>query len=283
MKLEVRQIEKLYNGKGGRTQALSPTSFDVDTGGFVTLLGPSGCGKSTALLVIAGLEEATSGEVHLDGARVTGPGPERGMVFQSYTLFPWLTVLENARFSTRLARNRLRESDEKDSERSARARSLLEVMGLQDFHGAYARELSGGMKQRVAIARALTNRPKVLLMDEPFGALDAQTREEMQELMLLLHAREKTTVLFVTHDVEEALYLSTRVLVFSSRPGRVVRDVSVPFGPSATRTPELKLTAPFGALKRELVGLLHAGARSRDGRDALMQKLVNPSQPSRHS
>jgi NitT/TauT family transport system ATP-binding protein len=155
-----------------------------------------------------------------------------------------------------------------------RARSLLAIMGLGDFHRAYPRELSGGMKQRVAIARALTNQPKVLLMDEPFGALDAQTREEMQELMLLLHARERTTVLFVTHDVEEAVYLSTRVLVFSGRPGRILRDVAVPFGPASERRPDLKLAPEFARLKRELIGLLHPGARSRDGREALLDKLL---------
>jgi NitT/TauT family transport system ATP-binding protein len=277
MKLEVRQLAKTYAGKSGPMEALTPTSFDVDTGGFVTLLGPSGCGKSTALLLIAGLEDATSGDVFLDDARVEGPGPERGMVFQSYTLFPWLNVFENARFSTRLGRNRRPEGGEEERDRVERARSLLEVMGLKDFHRAHPRELSGGMKQRVAIARALTNRPKVLLMDEPFGALDAQTREEMQELMLLLHARERTTVLFVTHDVEEAIYLSTRILVFSRRPGRIVRDVEVPFGPSAQRSPALKLSASFTELKRELFGLLHLEARSRDGREALLEKLINLS------
>jgi NitT/TauT family transport system ATP-binding protein len=275
MKLEVRQLEKTYAGKSGRVPALLPTSFGVEGGEFVCLLGPSGCGKSTALRLIAGLEEPTNGEVRLDGARVTGPGPERGMVFQSHTLFPWLNVLENTCFSTQLARNRSRQA----SDRTAafeRARSLLELMGLQDFHRAYPRELSGGMQQRVAIARALTNRPKLLLLDEPFGALDAQTREEMQELMLLLHAHEGTTVLFVTHDVEEAIYLSSRVLVFSARPGRVLRDLRVPFGPSSARRPELKLSAEFTERKRELLALLHPGARPQ-GRGALLDKLVNPT------
>jgi NitT/TauT family transport system ATP-binding protein len=153
---------------------------------------------------------------------------------------------------------------------------LLELMGLGDFQRAYPRELSGGMKQRVAIARALTNCPKVLLMDEPFGALDAQTREEMQELMLLLHVHERTTVLFVTHDVEEAIFLSSRILVFSARPGRLVRDIAVPFGPSSKRRTEQKLSAEFTELKRELLSLLHPGARSH-GRGALLDKLVHPT------
>jgi NitT/TauT family transport system ATP-binding protein len=276
MKLELRQLAKTYAAKSGAVVALSPTSFSVAGGAFVTLLGPSGCGKSTALQLVAGLEEPTSGEVLLDGARVTGPGPERGMVFQSYTLFPWLNVLENTRFSTQLAKNRARQTAGQPAA-VERARSLLELMGLTDFERAYPRELSGGMKQRVAIARALTNCPKVVLMDEPFGALDAQTREEMQELLLLLHAHERTTVLFVTHDVEEAIYLSSRVLVFSARPGRVVGDVSVPLGPSAERRPDLKLSAGFTELKRELVSLLHPGVGARNGRGALLDKLVNPN------
>jgi len=281
MKLELRHLAKTYASKSGAVVALSPTSFSVEGGAFVTLLGPSGCGKSTALQLVAGLEEPTSGEVLLDGARVTGPGPERGMVFQNYTLFPWLNVFENAGFSTRLAKNRARQAAGQPSA-AERARSLLELMGLWDFGRAYPRELSGGMKQRVAIARALTNCPKLLLMDEPFGALDAQTREEMQELMLLLHAHERTTVLFVTHDVEEAIYLSSRVLVFSARPGRVVRDVSVPFGTSAERCPELKLRADFTGLKRELLSLLRPEASARDGRGALLDKLVNPNARSHH-
>jgi NitT/TauT family transport system ATP-binding protein len=275
MKLELCQVARTYAAKSGQVAALLPTSFTVEEGSFVTLLGPSGCGKSTALRLVAGLDEPTAGEVLLDGVKVTGPGPERGMVFQSYTLFPWLNVFDNTRFSTHLSRNRATLGTEHSAAVLERARSLLELMGLKDFERAYPRELSGGMKQRVAIARALTNRPKVLLMDEPFGALDAQTREEMQELMLQLHAHEATTVVFVTHDVEEAIYLSSRVLVFSARPGRVVADIAVPFGASARRSPELKLSPEFTALKRELFGLLHPGASSRDGRGALLDKLVS--------
>jgi NitT/TauT family transport system ATP-binding protein len=272
MKLEVQGLAKTYTGRQGEVAALTPTSFVVEGGEFVSLLGPSGCGKSTTLSIVAGLEEASAGEVFLDGARVTGPGPERGMVFQSYTLFPWLTVEENTRFALGLAVNAGRPgAADRD-----RADALLELMGLRDFRGAYPRELSGGMKQRVAIARALANRPKVLLMDEPFGALDAQTREEMQELMLLLQRHERTTVLFVTHDVEEAIYLSGRVLVFSRRPGRVMRDVSVPFGPGPGRTLDLKLAPEFVRLKRELFELLHRGAGAGDDRRVLLDRLVRP-------
>ena len=275
MKLELRQLAKTYHGKSGAIPALLPSSFSVEQHAFVSLLGPSGCGKSTALRLVAGLEEPSAGEILLDDVKVSGPSAERGMVFQSYTLFPWLTVLENTLFSTQLAGNHGRHEQGQQATRE-RALSLLELMGLLDFQRAYPRELSGGMKQRVAIARALVNRPKVLLMDEPFGALDAQTREEMQELALLLHAHERSTVLFVTHDVEEAIYLSSRVLVFSTRPGRIVRDLHVPFGSSNERTPELKLSSQFADLKRELFGLLHPGARSHTGRAALLEKLVTP-------
>jgi len=271
MKLDVRGLAKTYAGRQGEVAALTPTSFTVEGGEFVSLLGPSGCGKSTTLSVIAGLEEASAGEVFLDGARVTGPGPERGMVFQSYTLYPWLTVEENTRFALGLRANARRSGGAADVER---ADALLELMGLRDFRRAYPRELSGGMKQRVAIARALTNRPKVLLMDEPFGALDAQTREEMQELMLLLQRHERTTVLFVTHDVEEGIFLSSRVLVFSRRPGRVVREVAVPFGQAAERTLELKVTPEFVRLKRELFDLLHRGGPAGDDRRSLLDRLV---------
>jgi NitT/TauT family transport system ATP-binding protein len=272
MKLEVKGLAKTYSAREGEVVALAPTSFTVEGGEFVSLLGPSGCGKSTTLSVVAGLEEASAGDVFLDGARVAGPGPERGMVFQSYTLYPWLTVEQNTRFSLGLQVNARRPgAGVADIER---ADALLELMGLNDFRRAYPRQLSGGMKQRVAIARALANRPKVLLMDEPFGALDAQTREEMQELMLLLQRHERTTVLFVTHDVEEAIYLSSRVLVFSRRPGRVVREVAVPFGPGPERTVDLKVTPEFVRLKRELFDLLHRGGPAGDDRRTLLDRLV---------
>jgi ABC-type nitrate/sulfonate/bicarbonate transport system ATPase subunit len=275
MKLEVRALEKTYAARQSAVQALLPTSFSVGDGEFVSLLGPSGCGKSTTLGVIAGLEEATGGEVLLDGAHVTGPGRDRGMVFQSYTLFPWLTVEQNVQFSDGLRANAHRSGDgQADRER---ARSLLDLMGLRGFLRAYPRELSGGMKQRVAIARALHNRPKVLLMDEPFGALDAQTREDMQELMLLLQAHERTTVLFVTHDVEEAIYLSSRILVFSARPGRILREVALPFGPGPQRTSDLKVSPEFIRLKRQLFELLHPGGPVGVDRRALIERLVRPS------
>ena len=273
MKLEVRDLAKDYRQKGGVMQALTPTSFTVGEGEFISLIGPSGCGKSTVLNLLAGLDRPTGGEILLDGQYVTGPGRERGMVFQNYTLFPWLTLLQNTLFSFELAANvDYSASSGEVMSQVGRGYTLLDLMGLSGFHDALPRELSGGMKQRVAIARALTNRPKVLFMDEPFGALDTQTREEMQDLIRLLHAHEKTTVLFVTHDVEEAIYLSTRILVFSARPGRIIRDLPVPFG--AERDPELKLTPEFIRLKRELVGLLQHSRGAGSERAQLLQDLV---------
>jgi NitT/TauT family transport system ATP-binding protein len=179
-------------------------------------------------------------------------------------------VLENACFSSELKANAARGPV---SARKARAQALLELMGLVDFQKAYPRELSGGMKQRVAIVRALVNEPKLLLMDEPFGALDAQTREEMQDLTLLLQTRERTTTLFVTHDIEEALYLSTRILVFSQRPGRIVEELAVPFGPSAERNEALKLSSEFTERKRWLFAALHPGTRLDARRAALLDSL----------
>jgi NitT/TauT family transport system ATP-binding protein len=275
--LQVRNLEKVFNSRKGRTQALSPTSFEIGAGEFVCLVGASGCGKSTLLNMIAGLEEPTAGEIIVDGQPVIGPGQDRGMVFQHYTLFPWLTVIENTEFSEQLECNldyaNLTAHDVE--ERSGRAESLLEVMGLKDFHNALPRELSGGMKQRVAIARALVNRPKLLLMDEPFGALDAQTREDMQEMMLLLSSTEKTTVIFVTHDLEEAVYLASRILVFSPRPGRLVADLKVPY--LIDRPAALKVHPDFLAIKRQLVDMLEASKiqGQKWDRDALLGKLTN--------
>jgi NitT/TauT family transport system ATP-binding protein len=262
MKLQVRDLAKSYPTRRGTTHALGPLSFEVASGEFVSLLGPSGCGKSTALYLVAGLEPASAGEIWLDDQLIMAPGPDRGMVFQNYTLFPWLTVRQNVRFSDRLACNRhslpggRAAATAATAARNARAEYLLDWMGLGDFALARPRELSGGMKQRVAIARALVNRPAVLLMDEPLGALDAQTREEMQDLLLQLSRHEQTTILFVTHDVEEAIFLSTRVLVLSPRPGQLIADVTVPFTPRE-RTSALKLDPTFLSMKREILALLH--------------------------
>jgi NitT/TauT family transport system ATP-binding protein len=273
MMLELRNLEKTYVTRQGVTQALLPTSCTVMPGEFVSLLGPSGCGKSTTLYLVAGLEQPTGGEILLGDQRIKKPGRDRGMVFQNYTLFPWLTVRQNVHFSFGLANNRRWRSLSLPSiKEEDRADSLLDLMGLTDFADAHPRELSGGMKQRVAIARALANRPQILLMDEPFGALDAQTREELQEMMRLLHVHQPRTVLFVTHDIDEAIYLSTRILVFSARPCRVIRDIVVPFG--ADRQLELKVTPEFLQLKRELFQLLHQGQPAGQDRDDLLRRVV---------
>jgi NitT/TauT family transport system ATP-binding protein len=276
MKLEIRNLEKTYRSRNKQTQALTPTSFTVGDAEFVSLVGPSGCGKSTTLFMIAGLDQPTGGQILLDGQSINRPGRDRGMVLQNYTLFPWLTVRENARFAFELADNIDGQSSGEILSSLGRADSLLDLMGLESFYDAFPSQLSGGMKQRVAISRALAARPKVLLMDEPFGALDAHTREEMQELLLLLSRHERTTTLFVTHDVEEAIYLSTRILVFSGRPGRVIREITVPFGPE--RVPDIKLTSEFVQLKREILHLLNHGQSSGSDRAHLLQKLVQQSQ-----
>jgi len=271
-KLEIHGVEKVFTTRTKTTQALSPTSFDVADGEFVSLVGPSGCGKSTLLYVIAGLEDATAGEVLLDGRPLRGPGADRGMVCQSYNLFPWLTVLENTSFSQTLAANHLLEATIAEvQERIERVHMLLELMGLGDFRHAYPKELSGGMRQRVAIARALANDPAVLLMDEPFGALDAQTREEMQELLLLVRLHWGKTILFVTHDVDEAIFLSDRIIVMSPRPGRVRADLRVDL--PQPRTLEQKLDPEFLRLKREIVGYLHESRSPTAVREELLRRM----------
>ncbi|GJD49455.1 Nitrate import ATP-binding protein NrtD [Methylobacterium crusticola] len=221
-------------------------------GEFVCLLGPSGCGKSSVLDLLGGFEAATDGRVAVDGGPVPPPGPDRGIVFQEPLLFPWLTVRDNITFAPRLA-------GVPASVYGPRAARLVELMGLSGFENHAPYELSGGMRQRVAIARAWISEPRLLLMDEPFGALDAQTRLSMQEL--LLDAREATgaTVLFVTHDIEEALFLADRVLVLTARPGRVAAEIPVPFG--RPRRYESLLADPrFGALKRGIVASLRGPA-----------------------
>ena len=274
--LEIRAVAKTFTTRTKVTQALAPTSFEVQPGEFVSLVGPSGCGKSTLLYIAAGLEDASAGEVRVDGVVVREPGADRGMVFQNYTLFPWLTVAENARFSRHLRANALDyHAPVADiTRRLERMGSLLDLMGLGDFRNAYPRELSGGMKQRVAIARALSNEPAVLLMDEPFGALDSQTREEMQELLLLVREHWRTTILFVTHDVDEAIVLSDRVIVMSARPGHVRADL--PIALAGRRSVEEKLAPAFLAIKRDIIGMLHEGRAPAVDRERLLQRMFAP-------
>jgi NitT/TauT family transport system ATP-binding protein len=241
----IKGVSRTFPGvRGGAAiQALAPVDLSVGHGDFVAILGPSGCGKSTLLRIVAGLDRPTSGTVTLDGQAVTGPGADRGMVFQSYTLFPWLTVVENIEFGPR-------ERGVPAAERRAIAEQLMAQVGLTQFANHYPKQLSGGMQQRAALARALANDPKVLLLDEPFGALDHQTRSLMQELLLSIWEKHRKTVLFVTHDIEEAVFMANRVLVMSARPGRFKSEVSVPF--DHPRSYKIKTTPEFGRLEEQL-------------------------------
>ena len=219
--LSIQGVSRTFTShKGTSTQALLPVDFEVRENDFVTILGPSGCGKSTMLRIAAGLDFPTTGQVLLDGRAVDGPGADRGMVFQSYTLFPWLTVAQNIRFG-------LREKGVSEALQKERSDYFIAKVGLRGFENHFPKQLSGGMQQRTAIARALANDPKILLMDEPFGALDNQTRVLMQELLLGIWEAEQKTVLFVTHDIDEAIFMANRVAVFSARPGRIKADIPV--------------------------------------------------------
>jgi len=219
--LEIQNVSRIFPGKKGmHTQALTPINFSVNENDFVTILGPSGCGKSTMLRIIAGLDHPTTGQVLLDGNRITGPGADRGMVFQSYTLFPWLTVEQNICFG-------LREKGMPAAEQKERSGYFINRVGLKGFEQHFPKQLSGGMQQRTAIARALANDPKILLLDEPFGALDNQTRLLMQELLLGIWESAQKTVLFVTHDIDESIFMANRVAVFSARPGRIKTEIKV--------------------------------------------------------
>jgi len=242
--VSIQAVSRVFEtAKGQRTQALQPVDFEVRDNDFVTILGPSGCGKSTLLRIVAGLDHATSGRVLLDGAPVEGPGADRGMVFQSYTLFPWLTIEQNIRFG-------LRERGMPETLQKERAAYFIAKVGLRGFEQHFPKQLSGGMQQRTALARALANDPRMLLMDEPFGALDHQTRELMQELLLGIWEAQKKTVLFVTHDIDEAVFMGSRVVVMSARPGRIKLDRVVPL--AHPRHYSVKTTPAFAELKAEL-------------------------------
>jgi ABC-type nitrate/sulfonate/bicarbonate transport system ATPase subunit len=215
-KLAIEGVSRVFPGvnRGAPTQALQPTDLFIEDNDFITILGPSGCGKSTLLRIVAGLDQPTTGRVLLDGEPVSRPGPDRGMVFQSYTLFPWLTVRENICFG-------LREKGMAPARQGEIADYFIAQTGLAGFENHFPKMLSGGMQQRTALARALANDPKMLLLDEPFGALDNQTRALMQELLLGIWETDKKTVLFVTHDIDEAIFMANRVAVMSARPGRI--------------------------------------------------------------
>ena len=244
-KLRVEDVSRVFPGvRGGQpTRALEPTNLTVEDNDFITILGPSGCGKSTLLRIVAGLDRPTTGRVKLDGQEVNQPGPDRGMVFQSYTLFPWLTVRENIAFG-------LREKRVPVAEQADIVNRFIAQVGLKGFENHYPKQLSGGMQQRTALARALANDPKILLLDEPFGALDNQTRALMQELLLGIWEADRKTVLFVTHDIDEAIFMANRVLVMTARPGRVKCDI--PIDLPHPRHYTVKTTPEFAALKARL-------------------------------
>jgi nitrate ABC transporter ATP-binding subunit len=248
-KLRIQDVSKRFPVADGETLlAVQRVSLSVQPNEFVSLLGPSGCGKSTILMMTAGLEPVSEGRIEVDGRLVKGPGPDRGVVFQSYTLFPWLTVEENVRFA-------LKKSGLERAQQDELVRHHLELVGLADFAHAMPNQLSGGMRQRVAIARALVYRPQILLMDEPFGALDAQTRMLMQELLLQVWQAERTTVLFVTHDVEEAILLSDRIYVMTARPGRIKAEITVDL-PRPRSLLETEDMPRFAELRRQVLALI---------------------------
>jgi NitT/TauT family transport system ATP-binding protein len=251
-KLIVRALGKHFDRSG--VPALADVSFNVASGEFVALVGASGCGKSTLLRIIAGLETASSGEILVDECPISGPDRNRALVFQDYSLYPWLSVLDNIRFSLRLRAN-AGESAERGAER---AQLLLELMGLERVRDMHPHALSGGMRQRVAIARALLSRPDLLLMDEPFGALDAQTRGVMHDLILHVLAVERSTILFVTHDVEEAVYLADRVIVLAPMPGRIDSVWRPNLPPALQRTQQLKRAPEFLILEEQILERIRA-------------------------
>jgi len=251
-RLNLDRLTMRFRTRQGETiTALEGISFEVRDQEFAVLVGTSGCGKSTILRLVAGLVPPTEGQVLLDGRAVSGPGADRGMVFQSYTLFPWLTIQQNVEFGPRLR-------GAPSQERGQLARRYLAQVGLRGFERVYPKELSGGMMQRVAIARALANNPAVLLMDEPFGALDAQTRVLMGELLLRVWEEAAKTVLFVTHDIEEALFLGDRVFVMTARPGQIREEIQVPL--PRPRTVDMLTADTFITLKRQVMDLIREEA-----------------------
>ncbi len=246
--LEVRNLHKRFHTPQGETEALRNINFQVRRREFVCVIGASGCGKSTLIRTLAGLEQQSEGEVLLDGKPVSGPGRDRGMVFQGYSLFPWLTVKRNVMFGPEMS-GHSRDAAERE------ARLWIDLVGLSKFADAYPHQLSGGMRQRVAIARALVNQPRILLMDEPFGALDAQTRAKMQSHLLEIWKNIDITILFITHDLDEAIYLADRILVLKPHPGEVQEVIEVPV--PRPRSPEQFNSPEFRATKARLEALIH--------------------------
>lgn len=248
LKLKIDNVRKVFNTRNGEMVALNGVDLDIQENEFICVVGPSGCGKSTLLNIIAGLTEPTSGAVYCNGKPVSGTGTDRGVVFQQYALFPWLTVKKNVRFALEMRGIKGKEADE-------RALEYLAKVDLVKFADHYPKELSGGMKQRVAIARAYAADPEVLLMDEPFGALDAQTRTQLQSELLETWEKDRKTCFFITHDVDEAIILAQRVVIMSARPGRIkdIVEIDIPY----PRTQETKMTPRFLELKNRIWGQVY--------------------------
>jgi NitT/TauT family transport system ATP-binding protein len=262
--LEACHLGKIYLTAQGEVEALRDINFEIHRREIVCVVGPSGCGKSTLVRTLAGLEKHNSGEILLDGKPIKGPGQDRGMVFQGYSLFPWLTVKKNVMFGPEM-----NGSSHNDAERDALL--WLELVGLEKFANAYPHELSGGMRQRVAIARALVNQPRILLMDEPFGALDAQTRIKMQTNLLDIWRNVDITIVFITHDLDEAIFLADRILVLKAHPGEVQEMIEVP-------VPRPRSTAQFAgpefrATKQRLEELIHPPVQNEENED---EKAIKP-------
>ncbi len=247
MHLEVSKLHKQFSTKEGPVVALKDLNLHVEQGEFVCVVGASGSGKSTLLRLIAGLEQPTAGDIRVDARSVMGPGADRGMVFQNYTLYPWMSVQRNVEFGLKL-------QGVDKSKRRERASYYLEMVGLSEFSQVLPKQLSGGMKQRVAIARALTSQPKILLMDEPFGALDVQTKETMQQFLLELWNRTGTSILMITHDVREAVFLSQRIYVMTARPGTVQAELEIDLGD--VRSPITREDPRFKTYQDSVMGFL---------------------------
>lgn len=252
-KILAEHIDKIYTSGKKSTKAIEDASIDIQDNDFVCIVGPSGCGKSTLLRMLAGLDFPTNGNIIVNDRKVTGPGPDRGMVFQTYTLFPWMSVEDNIKFGLKLKKM------PKDKQEEI-ANRYLKIIGLEKFAKSYPKELSGGMKQRVAIARALANKPEVLLMDEPFGALDPHTKSMMQLLMREIWEKEHPTVVFITHDIDEAVFLANKIYVMSARPGKIMKEVNV-YLPHK-RTLELKDSTEFIKIRKDINSLLYSSKKN---------------------
>ena len=263
--LDVKDLQKIFSTPKGDVTALKNINFKAHRREFVCVIGASGCGKSTLIRILAGLESASSGQVLRDGQPVSGPGPDRGMVFQGYTLFPWLTVKKNVMFG-------LRSQGMGYAAAESEALQWIDLVGLEKFSDSYPDQLSGGMKQRVAIARALANKPRILLMDEPFGALDAQTRSKMQSYLLEIWHNIDITVLFITHDLDEAIYLADRILVLKSHPGEVEEIIEVPV--PRPRNIDQFISPEFLATRKRIDELIHPPADEEDDDKLNMIRLT---------